>query len=192
MEEERIDAKAVLRREVQQAVAGMAGEEKAIASEAAGRLLVRQRVWQEAHSILFFAPILQEVNIWPLLERALGEGRLVALPRFAPQTSSYTACRVQNLTEEINTGKFGIREPLARCPEVALNRLDLILVPGVAFDLHGRRLGRGKGFYDQLLAAVRGTTCGVAFEQQIVREVPVEPHDIHLNCILTPTRWIEL
>ena len=69
---------------------------------------------------------------------------------------------------------------------------DLILVPGVAFDLHGRRLGRGKGFYDQLLAAVRGTTCGVAFEQQMVREVPVEPHDIHLNSILTPTRWIEL
>jgi 5-formyltetrahydrofolate cyclo-ligase len=67
----------------------------------------------------------------------------------------------------------------------------LVLVPGVAFDSHGRRLGRGKGFYDQLLAFVRGTKCGVAFDEQIVPEIPIEPHDVRLNCILTPTRWIE-
>ena len=67
----------------------------------------------------------------------------------------------------------------------------MILVPGVAFDLHGRRLGRGKGFYDQLLAGVRGTTCGVAFDVQVVRELPQEPHDARVNCILTPTRWLE-
>jgi 5-formyltetrahydrofolate cyclo-ligase len=192
MERHGNDAKAALRREVRAAVAGMSGEQKAASSEAAGRLLVQQRVWQEARSILFFAPTLQEVNIWPLLERALKEGRTVALPRFISQKASYVACRVENLAQEITTGQFQIREPSRRCAEVALNRLDLILVPGVAFDLHGRRLGRGEGFYDQLLAAVRGTTCGVAFEQQMVREVPVEPHDIHLNSILTPTRWIEL
>ncbi|MEY2466031.1 MAG: 5-formyltetrahydrofolate cyclo-ligase, partial [Verrucomicrobiota bacterium] len=69
--------------------------------------------------------------------------------------------------------------------------LDLILVPGVAFELHGRRLGRGKGFYDRLLADMRGTTCGVAFDEQIVAEIPVEPHDVHLDYLLTPTRWIE-
>jgi 5-formyltetrahydrofolate cyclo-ligase len=68
----------------------------------------------------------------------------------------------------------------------------LILVPGVAFDLRGYRLGRGKGFYDQLLAAVRGPTCGVGFDEQIVDAVPVEPHDVRLSCLLTPTRWIEL
>jgi 5-formyltetrahydrofolate cyclo-ligase len=102
------------------------------------------------------------------------------------------ACRVQNLGTDLGPGQFGIREPLATCQEVELNRLDFVLVPGVAFDLHGRRLGRGKGFYDQLLPAVRGQTCGVAFDEQIVCEVPVEPRDVHLNCILTPTRWIEL
>jgi len=75
---------------------------------------------------------------------------------------------------------------------LSLNRLDFILVPGVAFDLQGRRLGRGKGFYDQILAVVRGTVCGVAFDQQITPEIPVEPHDAVVNCILTPTRWIEL
>ena len=76
------------------------------------------------------------------------------------------------------------------CAPALLNSLDLVLVPGVAFDLHGRRLGRGKGYYDQLLAGVCGTTCGVAFDEQIVREVPLEPHDVLMNCILTPTRWV--
>jgi 5-formyltetrahydrofolate cyclo-ligase len=84
------------------------------------------------------------------------------------------------------------RSALAVRASAPLNRLDFILVPGVAFDLHGRRLGRGRGFYDQLLANVRGRTCGVAFDEQIVRDVPIEPHDVSLNCILTPTRWVEL
>jgi 5-formyltetrahydrofolate cyclo-ligase len=70
--------------------------------------------------------------------------------------------------------------------------LDLILVPGVAFDLQGRRLGRGKGYYDQLLGALHGTRCGVAFDQQVVDEIPMAPHDMTLHCILTPTRWVEL
>ena len=88
-------------------------------------------------------------------------------------------------------GKFGIREVAELSPEMALNQLDLALAPGVAFDPHGRRLGRGKGFYDRLLAGVCGTKCGVAFDEQLVDAVPVGPLDIPLNCILTPTRWIE-
>lgn len=192
MEGKAIDAKGVLRREVQAALAGMSVRQKEKASETARALLVQQRAWQQAGSILFFAPTSYEVNIWPLLERALCENRIVTLPRFDARQACYTACRVRKLDKEIGKGKFNIREPLGSCPEVPLNRLDLILVPGVVFDLHGRRLGRGKGFYDRMLATVCGTTCGVAFEQQIVHEVPVEPHDIHLNCLLTPTRWIEL
>jgi 5-formyltetrahydrofolate cyclo-ligase len=65
------------------------------------------------------------------------------------------------------------------------------LVPGLAFDPSGRRLGRGKGFYDRLLAMVRGRKCGIAFEEQVVPEIPVEPHDIRLDCLLTPRRWME-
>lgn len=192
MRQNTIDAKAWLRHEVRAGLGRISVAQKAQASEAARSLLRQQRVWREAQAILFFAPTPDEVDLWPLLNEALHEGKIVALPRFVPERAGYQACQICNLTEEIQAGKFNIREPVARCAELALNRLDLILVPGVAFDLHGRRLGRGKGFYDQLLATMRGTRCGVAFEQQLVREVPVEPHDIHLNCILTPTRWIEL
>ncbi len=141
---------------------------------------------------MFFAPLPGELDIWPLAQKALTEGKTISLPRFDAATGRYATGRVEDLQSDLRVGRYGIREPVPACPRSALNRLDLLLVPGVAFDPHGHRLGRGKGFYDQLLAAVRGTTCGVAFDEQLVRQVPVGPHDVRLNCILTPTRWIEL
>ena len=185
-------AKAALRMEVRSALAGLTVEQKAVASEAACRKLTDQSIWQKAQSILFFAPRLDELDIWPLLGRGLAEKKAVLLPKYVAESQSYTACQVYDLVRDISPGKFNLREPAASFDKTALNWLDLILVPGVAFDLHGRRLGRGKGFYDQLLKTMRGTMCGVAFDEQIVREVPIEPHDIYLNCLLTPTRWIEL
>ena len=192
MQDNLASAKAAMRQQIQSALAVMSSAQRDHASTQARDLLTRQKVWREAQAVLFFAPTAREVDVWPLMGRALEEGKTAALPRFMAAEARYVACRVRDPLGEVAAGPFRIREPVAGCPELALKRLDLILVPGVAFDLHGRRLGRGKGFYDQMLAAVRGTTCGVAFEEQIVHRVPVEPHDIHLNCILTPTRWIEL
>jgi 5-formyltetrahydrofolate cyclo-ligase len=99
---------------------------------------------------------------------------------------------VKNLRSDIVTGQFGIREPDAKCVELPLNRLDLALVPGIAFDLQGRRLGRGRGFYDRLLADVGGVKCGIAFDEQMAGEIPAGPRDIRLNFILTPTRFVEI
>jgi 5-formyltetrahydrofolate cyclo-ligase len=141
---------------------------------------------------MLYAPATDELDIWPLAQVAIGQGKNVAIPRYDAATDSYEACRIQDLSQDLRPGQYGMREPSDQCQVVALNRLDLILVPGVAFDLQGRRLGRGKGYYDRLLAAVRGQTCGVAFDEQIVHQVPVEPHDSDVNWILTPSRWIKL
>jgi 5-formyltetrahydrofolate cyclo-ligase len=93
---------------------------------------------------------------------------------------------------ELATGPFQVREPVAACPVVPLNRLDLALVPGLGFDARGGRLGRGKGHYDRLLAGFAGMKTGVAFDFQILPEVPREPHDIALNAVVTPTWWLEV
>jgi len=170
----------------------MSAEERATGASGARLLIERQPIWQKARSILFFAPLAEELDVWPLMADALAAGKTVALPRFTPKTGGYVACQIEDLGRDLNQGKFGIREPAEKCAEIGINRLDFVLVPGIGFDLRGRRLGRGHGFYDQMLATVRGTTCGVAFDQQIVEEIPVEPHDILVNCILTPTRWTEL
>jgi len=187
------EAKLAFRRRVRERLAAMTADQRAAASTQARALLRSQSQWKNAVSVLFYAPVQWELDVWPLVAEALSTGKTIALPRFAAETNSYFACRIQNPTQDLKSGKYGIREPADHCAkDPLLKRLDLILVPGVAFDLRGRRLGRGKGFYDRLLAALSGTTCGVAFDQQIVKELPVAPHDAHVNCILTPTRWIEL
>jgi 5-formyltetrahydrofolate cyclo-ligase len=161
------------------------------ASAQARRLLKDQPLWKAARSVLFFAPLPEEVDIWPLLAEALSGGKKVGLPRFVAETRAYEACQIHDPGVDLQTGHFGIREPRFGCARLPSNRLDLILVPGLAFDVQGRRLGRGKGYYDRLLKELHGTTCGVAFDQQIVDEIPTAVHDVRLDRLLTPTRWIE-
>jgi 5-formyltetrahydrofolate cyclo-ligase len=183
--------KTELRRQVAERLSALTGAKRDEASSQARSRLTEQKIWQQARSILFFAPLPRELDIWPLLETALSDGKTVGLPRFDPALKLYRTSRILHPSRDVHIGNFGIREPGPDCGELP-SQLDVILVPGMAFDLHGRRLGRGKGFYDRLLAEVRGTTCAVAFDEQIVDAVPVEPHDVHLDYILTPTRWIEL
>ena len=185
------NSKPALRRQVRERLKAMTPTQRAALSERARGRLQAQPVWQRARSVLFFAPLAEEVDLWPLLAEALADRKAVGLPRFSPEEGRYIACQIRDLAQDIVTGRYEIREPAKECPVLPF-KLDLLLVPGVAFDLHGRRLGRGQGFYDQLLAMMSGVTCGVAFDEQIIGTVPVEPHDVHLNCILTPTRWVEL
>jgi len=184
------DSKAAVRWSVSAKLAGLSPERKREASVLACQLLEQQAVWKESQTIFFYAPLKDEVDLWPLVQDALARGRTVCLPRFDTATQRYVACEVKDLGADLVNGKYGIREPGDRCVLVPLNRLDLILVPGVAFDLRGRRIGRGKGYYDRLLSLAGGLKCGVAFDEQILAEIPTEPHDITVDCILTPTRWI--
>jgi len=184
-------AKRALRQYARAVLGSLPESRRAWASEQACRQLRQQAIWRKARSILFFSPIAGEVDVWPLIPLALAAGKRVSLPRFVAETGSYIARRLQDPERELTQGQFGIREPLDHCPETALAECDLILVPGLAFDLQRRRLGRGKGYYDRWLAQRRGTACGVAFDEQVLPDIPVEPHDARLDCLLTPTRWID-
>ena len=146
---------------------------------------------RSAHTILFFAPLADELDVWPLLEKFLAAGKICALPFFDSATQTYSARRVQNLPAHIATGKFGVREPASSCADIPPEQFDLILVPGVAFDWNGNRLGRGLGFYDRLLAKTSGLKCGVGYDFQLIGKIPTEPHDTKVNFIVTPTRCVK-
>jgi len=146
---------------------------------------------QSAHTILFFAPLPDELDVWPLLEKLLKTKKVCALPAFDAETQFYSARRVTDLETDIFTGKFGVSEPLPGCEVIPLDRFDLVLVPGVAFDLDGNRLGRGRGFYDRILAQASGVKCGVAYDFQLVDDIPTESHDAKVNFIFTPSRCVK-
>ena len=184
------ERKKLIRQRLTQAVRAFNAEERAQASSRAVELLLAQHHWQNAKTILLYIPLGDELDLLACFAEARNTGKLIALPRYLPDQAVYCAAMYEGDPQTLSRGQFGVPEPPVNAPVVPLNRLDLALVPGVAFDLMGRRLGRGRGFYDRLLAEVTGVKCGVALNEQIVPELPEEPHDMAMNFILTPTEWL--
>lgn len=182
--------KAALRAQVRVLLRTMSDANQREASAAVCRAL-RERVLPDARTILFYAPLVGEVDVWPALEEALASGLTVALPRFDAATGRYEARVLRRSAADVVAGPFGIREPPAHCSKLEPASADWILVPGLAFDVHGGRLGRGRGYYDRLLLEVHGRRCGVAFEQQILPALRCAPHDLRMNALVTPARGIQ-
>ena len=84
----------------------------------------------------------------------------------------------------LELGAFHIEEPTGE-DTIPPDEIELIVVPGVAYDRNGNRLGRGKGFYDRLLATTKATKVGVGYEFQMIDEIPSEPHDVKMDMVIT-------
>lgn len=182
--------KRALRRELQGRRRAIPPEERAAASAALCEVVRRSVPWQQAKQVLLFAPLPDEPDVFPLLEEALTSGRRLALPRFSSVLGAYEVAEVRSLDSDLHVGAFGIREPRPDCPLFPSKPLDLTLLPGVAFDHDGHRLGRGKGYYDRLLPGLGGGFCGVAMDWQVLPSIPAGLYDKAVNWIATPTRWI--
>jgi 5-formyltetrahydrofolate cyclo-ligase len=184
------EAKAALRRELRVWLRARRPEERAHASAAARDRLRARTEWRLARGVLLYVPRPDELDLWPLAAEALARGVQLALPRFDAARGVYQAALVRDLARDLRPGRYGLLEPGPDCPAVPLNRLDLLLVPGLCFDREGRRLGRGGGHFDRLLTGPHGTACGVAWDHQVRERLPAGPEDQTVDCILTPTRWL--
>ncbi len=130
----------------------------------------------------------------PLIRAALSAGKRVAAPRVNPSTRMLDLYVVCDLDRDVRPGHLGIPEPLPTCPTVAPAAVEWVLVPGVAFDIEGRRLGYGGGYYDRLLPLLPRAAPRVvgAFDIQIVERVPAAPHDLGVDTIVTESRTIQI
>lgn len=126
-----------------------------------------------------FAPMPEEVILWPLLETIAASGRLV-LPRVDGEHVALH--RVAHLAA-LRSGPMRLREPAPDAPVVAPDEVDVFLVPGLGFTRDGRRIGRGRGYYDRLLADAREDVprLGVCYACQLVDTLPTEPHDMRCS-----------
>jgi 5-formyltetrahydrofolate cyclo-ligase len=182
------EQKRVIRAQVRARLAAITAAARTERSSQALVRLCSQPEWQRARVIMGFLPLPDELDLSAALRDAIDAGKVICLPRYLPEKGVYGAAEYRG--EALAAGKFGVTEPPPGAPEVPLKRLDLVLVPGVAFDGFGGRLGRGKGFYDRLLAGIDGLKCGVALDEQVVDRLPSEPHDVAMDFVLTPTRWL--
>jgi 5-formyltetrahydrofolate cyclo-ligase len=140
-------------------------------------------LFQQAKTIGVYMPLPDEVDITHLSQRL--EHRFF-VPAFDATAGEYRMARFSN---DWKTGKFGILEP-ADPIWAETEEMDLILVPGVAFDRHGNRLGRGGGFYDRLLPLYTATRVGICFDLQIVEKLPTEEHDCKMDALLTESKFL--
>lgn len=146
--------------------------------------------------VMLYAPILKigEVDIAPLADALAQRGVGICLPRHDWTSRAMTPVRVSNLgadlVPDLVNQRLGLKLPRGDLPEVPIGELSAVIVPGLAFDHRGHRLGRGGGFYDRFLGRMSKDvrTIGVAFEVQVVAEVPVEGHDARLGALVTEAR----
>ncbi len=156
-------------------------------SRRAQQLLSSQECFLEAQSIAMYSPVKREVDTAVLFDLAIGLGKRVYFPKVFG--SDLRFFQVEKFAD-MQPGTFGVLEPVSSVVAVTPN-FDLMIIPGVAFDIHGNRLGYGKGYYDRWLAASRPrVTVGLAFDLQIVNGLPAETHDQRLDFIATETRFI--
>ncbi len=148
--------------------------------------------YRQAASTMFYVATGDEVRTWAALCSALASGKRVVVPYCYGRRLELFGL---HSTSELAPGAFGVLEPRVELRQLtgrrpAADELDLIIVPGIAFDPHGARLGRGLGYYDRFLATVPDTTLIIApaFECQLLPHIPVEPHDVTMNLVVTEQR----
>ena len=170
-----------LRRTIRERKRAMTEEEIVSRSEKLGQLFAQSEAYKAAKTIYGYLPYNQEVRTVPMLEQALKDGKRVAVPKVYGDEMKFLY--LDDLSQ-VEKGYAGIPEPIADGP-VADDDTALVLMPGLAFDPAGHRIGYGGGFYDKFLAAEPNhPTLALCYEFQMLPELHTEEHDIPVDTVL--------
>lgn len=147
----------------------------------------------ESRIALLYTPAVNEVDTLDIIERSFAYSKIIVLPSFDPDTYQMTLMKIDTPDKDLIEGPRGNLEPNPeRCKAVPIDCLDIAIIPGIALDEKGGRIGSGQGYYDRLIPNLPITTrkVGLVFEDQIVPLVPQESHDKHVDIIVTEARII--
>lgn len=136
-----------------------------------------------AANVMAYVSTAREPDTMPLLQKLLSMGKCLLLPRVSGD--GFMEARAVSDLAVLVRGAFGILEPDSTAPLIAPDKIEVVLVPGVAFDLERRRLGRGGGYYDRFLPETHAFTAALAAPVQLLPEVPAESHDVCVDCLIT-------
>jgi 5-formyltetrahydrofolate cyclo-ligase len=145
--------------------------------------------FQSSNVIALYKAIGGEVSLESLFSNVWNMGKRTCIPIFNSTTRLYEMAEITPETE-FQTGHYRIQEPVS--PEmIDLSEIDLMAVPGVAFDAQGNRLGRGGGYYDRMLSDFCGMSVGVCFDFQLLPDIPCEVHDKPVDFIISETKCLK-
>ena len=192
-----------LRLEMKKVLEAMSPAEIIRRSNLACASVLGMEVFRSAKTVMVYAPLKRELDVTPIAaawamvgarhnrggEPAHWTHRL-CVPALDWSTRSMSPAVITDWDEDLVLNRIGLREPRSGVLRVEAATLDVVIVPGLAFDDQGRRLGRGGGFYDRFLSTLPATciTIGVGFANQIVEHVPTQPHDARVHAVVSDER----
>ena len=186
-------AKIQIREDIAKVISALSEKDIAKKVKAIENRLFEFANFLEAKIALLYVSGDNEVQSRNIIKRAYAYNKIVVLPAFDAKTFDMKLMKVDDISRELKSGPRGVPEPdEGLCKIVPIDRIDIAVIPGVAFDEKGGRIGSGKGYYDRLIPKLAITTRKVALtlEEQIIPQVPMESHDKHVDIIITDERII--
>lgn len=181
-----MQTKPALRRALREKLGALTEAQRHQKSLAACSFLAASAEFHTARVVMLYLSMASEVDTSPLALKCWQSGKTVVVPKVSWNQRRMLPVEISSLTDQVATSGLGVREPMSGKP-VPVDLIDLVVVPGLGFTDKGFRIGRGMGFYDRFLAQPDfvGVSCGLAFEEQVVEDLPVLDHDVPLSMLVT-------
>jgi 5-formyltetrahydrofolate cyclo-ligase len=183
--------KNTLRQEIKKRLVQMDKKDRiAKSKQICGRIL-ESDVFRDASVVMMYLSLPHEVDTTPLVLNAWQQGKIVAVPRISWEQRHMIPVEIKSLETGLKTEKQGLRTPTNGVP-VPFDEIDLIITPGLGFDRHGNRLGRGGAFYDKFFShpKISAARWGVAFSEQLCDQIPHDDSDVPIDAVVTENEII--
>lgn len=153
--------------------------------------LINSDLYKRSNTIFAFVSFKSEVDTHKIIKHAISNGKTICVPKINSKQEGIKIYKIEDF-DQLKEGYFGILEPIKSCEEVDSNALDLILMPGVAFDRHGGRVGYGAGFYDRFLSNMNKQVpkVALAYDFQVMDTVPMDQYDVRIDGVITEREMI--
>lgn len=154
--------------------------------------LINTDFWKSADIIATTIPMEHEINTKYLISACWDVKKSVVVPKCNHKTKEMQFYKI-NSFNDLEKGYFGLQEPIEmKCEKISKEEIDLVIVPGVAFTYNGERLGYGGGYYDRFLVGYNNYLAALAYDVQMIENIPIEKHDIKIPFIYTETKSIQV
>jgi 5-formyltetrahydrofolate cyclo-ligase len=183
-----VEEKGKLRKEILAKLRSQGKTERAVKSDKIRRRLLKENCFKSAESVMFYVSKPYEVDTARMIEEALKKGKRVIVPVTNPKEKELIPSEIKYPKTDLKKGPFGILEPKKKCMKtVSIKDIDMVVVPGIAFDKEGNRIGHGQGYFDRFLRNLpkKTPTIGLAFKLQLVRRIKTFPWDIPVTKLIT-------